>query len=105
MARAFASLRGYARSNNRRLSEVAEALAKGRLRPERIIDRASRDGVARNPVRFVRVDGPVVPTLAVPTEAQRRAFELLDNRHPAEPEVDRTPPAERGVRNIYAALP
>jgi GAF domain-containing protein len=39
MAIAFAALRGYARSHNRRLSEVAEALASGRLRPERVIDR------------------------------------------------------------------
>jgi len=40
MAMAFASLRGYARSHNRRLSEVAESLAQGRLRPQRVIDRA-----------------------------------------------------------------
>jgi GAF domain-containing protein len=41
MSVAFAALRAYARSHNRRLSEVAEALAQGRLRPERVIDRAA----------------------------------------------------------------
>jgi len=41
MSAAFAALRGYARGHNRRLSEVAEALASGRLRPERVIERES----------------------------------------------------------------
>ena len=37
--------------------------------------------LTRNDIQY-GLDGPVVPTLAVPTETQRRAFELLDTAIP-----------------------
>jgi hypothetical protein len=38
--------------------------------------------LTRNDIRYGGPNGPVVPTLAVPTETQRRAFELLHTAIP-----------------------
>jgi len=38
--------------------------------------------LTRNNIRYGGADGPVVPTLAIPTQTQRHAFELLDTTIP-----------------------